>query len=178
MSIGVVGRQRSLTYPCPRCGVDLEVTAEAVPGWYRCPGCGRAAQPPEPVLNRRRAPENEILVIGERGDVTSLRVDPDVPADPAMPPSADPFHDIQRALDPTTAVAPPRPIFRPAMPSPSAPAPAGVPTLRVVLGVLFFLATVFFVFSALAQDGVSAAIFGLGAVVLLMLLARPSRRRL
>jgi len=38
-----------VTYSCPHCRVQLETQSDGWEGWLRCPACGRASLPPEPV---------------------------------------------------------------------------------------------------------------------------------
>ena len=58
-------------------------------------------------------------------------------------------------------------------PLPSAHVPK-TPTARLLLGTGFFLTTFLFVFSLLESSGARAAVFGLAAMVFLILLARPA----
>ena len=59
-----------VTYPCPRCKVELETHHGEWDGWRRCPSCGTPALPPEILLGhpstRRRVKEigeEDILII-------------------------------------------------------------------------------------------------------------------
>ncbi len=36
-------------YSCPNCRAELEADVNAWDGWLRCPACGRASLPPEPI---------------------------------------------------------------------------------------------------------------------------------
>ena len=54
--------------------------------------------------------------------------------------------------------------------------PSKTPTARLLLGTGFFLTTFLFVFSLLESNGTRAAVFGLAAIVFLILLARPVGR--
>ncbi len=38
-----------VTYSCPHCRAQLEAQFDGWDGWMRCPACGRASLPPEPV---------------------------------------------------------------------------------------------------------------------------------
>jgi hypothetical protein len=67
-----------VTYPCPRCKLELEAEHGGWEGWLRCPGCGTPSLPPEFLLGhpstRRRVRETggddgETLVIGPDGRV-------------------------------------------------------------------------------------------------------------
>ena len=54
-----------VNYSCPRCQAALEARVGGVPGWLRCPACGRASLPPE---HNRIAPppfvDDRTLILG------------------------------------------------------------------------------------------------------------------
>jgi hypothetical protein len=63
-----------VTYPCPRCKVELETEHGGWQGWLKCPACGTPALPPEFLLGhpavRRRVREigdgdAPIVIIGD-----------------------------------------------------------------------------------------------------------------
>lgn len=53
--------------------------------------------------------------------------------------------------------------------------PSKTPTLRLILGIAFFLALLIFVFSLLNGERVQAGVFGVASAGLLFVLARPGR---
>jgi hypothetical protein len=63
-----------VTYPCPRCHVELEAEHGGWRGWLKCPACGMPALPPEflfghPAVRRRvretGGGEAPIVIIGD-----------------------------------------------------------------------------------------------------------------
>lgn len=44
-----------VAFRCPRCKATLQIQAQPVGSWVRCPKCGKASLAPDPVV--RRAPE-------------------------------------------------------------------------------------------------------------------------
>ena len=58
-----------VSYQCPHCGAALEGRTARADAWLRCPGCGRASQPPDHAVTPedrapRLAPGEDVLVIG------------------------------------------------------------------------------------------------------------------
>jgi hypothetical protein len=63
------------SYSCPHCRAELETRFDSRQGWLRCPACGFASLPPEPVGFRASRPSgarakvaDEILVISDSSD--------------------------------------------------------------------------------------------------------------
>ncbi len=74
-----------VNYRCPRCQAALEARTRESYTWLRCPRCGRASLPPEP-MRKAPAPQplgDDVLVIGDTPDLRSL-----APAAHAEPGSA------------------------------------------------------------------------------------------
>jgi hypothetical protein len=83
-----------VTYPCPRCKVELESHHGEWDGWRRCPSCGTPALPPEILLGhpstRRRVREiaGEDILIIEADDGASPGVNGPDPATLIGPPTS------------------------------------------------------------------------------------------
>jgi hypothetical protein len=83
-----------VTYPCPRCKVELETHHGEWDGWRRCPSCGTPALPPEILLGhpstRRRVREidGEDILIIEADDGASPGVNGPDPSTLIGPPAS------------------------------------------------------------------------------------------
>jgi hypothetical protein len=138
-----------VTYPCPRCNVDLESEHGGWQGWLKCPACGTPALPPDFLLGhpavRRRVRERDdgeapLVVIGDDAD------------------------DGAPVLAPAPVV--------------DAPPSTFVTTLRLVF-VSGLVTSLFLLLIAFVDENRRASyIFGgLAIVFFLLLLRMPSRRR-
>src|SRR4051812_14557409 len=62
----------SVEYHCPCCGAALVARSSQTFGWLRCPRCGRAGLPPEPVLappvRTDKPPGDDVPLIGADPD--------------------------------------------------------------------------------------------------------------
>jgi hypothetical protein len=84
-----------VTYPCPKCRLELEAEHDGWQGWVRCPACGTPSLPPEillghPATMRRvrglREDDDAVLMIG--ADAPDGATNPDTSALLGEPPSA------------------------------------------------------------------------------------------
>ncbi len=137
-----------VTFPCPRCRVELESEHGGWHGWLKCPACGMPALPPEFLLGhpavRRRVRE---APVGEPVIVINGDEAPDGPPKPAAVPAI--------AEPPSTLVN----------------------TLRLVF-ITGLVTSLFLLLIAFVDENRRASyIFGgLSVVFLLLLLRLPSRR--
>jgi hypothetical protein len=81
-----------VTYPCPRCKVELESHHGEWDGWRRCPSCGTPALPPE-ILLGHPSTRRHVKEIGE-DDVLIIEADDGAPSGAIGP-------------DPSTLIGPP-----------------------------------------------------------------------
>jgi hypothetical protein len=138
-----------VTYPCPRCKVELETEHGGWQGWLKCAACGMPALPPEflpghPAVRRRvreaGGVESPIVVIGDDA--------------PDGPPATAPLPVIEAA--PSTLVNTLRLVF-----------------ISGLVTSLFLLLIAF-----IDQNQRASYIFGALAIVFFLLLVRmPTRRR-
>ncbi len=137
-----------VTYPCPRCRVELESEHGGWQGWLKCPACGMPALPPEFLLGhpavRRRVRERG-------GDQPAIVIiDADAPADAAA------------AHPPVVIEAPPSTL---------------VNTLRLVFISGLVTSLFLLLIAYIDQNQRASFIFGSLAVVFFVVLLRmPSRR--
>ena len=137
-----------VTYPCPRCKVELESEHGGWQGWLRCPACGMPALPPEILLGhpttRRRVREtldDDVLIIAD--DAAAL--------DGVAPP------------DPSILIGP--------------PVSSLVTTLRLIFLAGLVMSLFLLLIGYLDQNQRATAIFGSLSIVCFLLLLRTSGRR-
>lgn len=89
-----------VTYPCPRCRLELEVEEGGWQGWLRCPACDAPALPPEilrghPATSRRvKAASGEFVPDLFTADGEEDPTDTDALLGPPPSPVADTFRIV------------------------------------------------------------------------------------